>query len=226
VVAIDHRGHGRGIRSRQRFRMRDCADDAAALIDHLAVERVIACGYSMGGPIAQLLWRRHPARVGGLVLCATSRVFAASGREKAMFTALGGLSLGSRVAPGVLRRRLAERLLVGKADASPIQRWVMDELRRSDPTKVLEAGQALGRFDSREWAPEIDVPTAVLVTSRDNLVHPSRQLALAAAIPGATIHRVPGDHTVCVTGAGRFVPALVEASRSVAERAAAWTRTA
>src|SRR4051812_22629674 len=31
VLAIDHRGHGRGIRSRRRFRLADCADDVAAL---------------------------------------------------------------------------------------------------------------------------------------------------------------------------------------------------
>ena len=31
VVALDHRGHGRGIRTFRRFRMRDCADDAAAV---------------------------------------------------------------------------------------------------------------------------------------------------------------------------------------------------
>src|SRR5690554_3853978 len=28
VVTIDHRGHGRGIRARQRFSLEDCADDA------------------------------------------------------------------------------------------------------------------------------------------------------------------------------------------------------
>src|SRR5918997_1761296 len=66
VVAIDHRGHGRGIRS-SRFRLEDCADDAAALLDAFDVERVIPVGYSMGGPIAQLVWHRQPDRVEGLV---------------------------------------------------------------------------------------------------------------------------------------------------------------
>ncbi|MGV3760288.1 MAG: alpha/beta fold hydrolase, partial [Actinomycetota bacterium] len=59
VVALDHRGHGRGIRTRRPFRLTDCADDAAALLDVLGdTGPVIACGYSMGGPVAQLLWRR------------------------------------------------------------------------------------------------------------------------------------------------------------------------
>ncbi|HYD08770.1 MAG TPA: alpha/beta hydrolase, partial [Acidimicrobiales bacterium] len=82
VVALDHRGHGRGIRTLRRFRMRDCADDAAALLDVLDVPSAIVVGYSMGGAVAQLLWRRHPSKVDGLVLCATAPVFAESDREK------------------------------------------------------------------------------------------------------------------------------------------------
>ena len=75
VVAIDHRGHGRGIRSRRRFRLEDCADDAVALADALGIDRFVPVGYSMGGPVAQLIWRRHPHRVEGLVLCSTARNF-------------------------------------------------------------------------------------------------------------------------------------------------------
>ena len=51
VISIDHRGHGREIRPR-RFRLEDCADDVAAVIDQLGLGRVILAGYSMGGPIA------------------------------------------------------------------------------------------------------------------------------------------------------------------------------
>ena len=60
VIALDHRGHGRGLRSRRPFRLEDCADDVAALLAAVGIERCIAVGYSMGGPIAQLLWQRHP----------------------------------------------------------------------------------------------------------------------------------------------------------------------
>ena len=72
VLAPDLRGHARGLRSRGRFRLQDCADDLAALLAALGVGPVVVVGYSMGGPIAQLLWRRHPERVSGLVLCATA----------------------------------------------------------------------------------------------------------------------------------------------------------
>ena len=60
VIAPDMRGHGRGIRVRRRFRLADCADDVAALLEHLDTGPAIVVGYSMGGPVAQLLWRRHP----------------------------------------------------------------------------------------------------------------------------------------------------------------------
>jgi 3-oxoadipate enol-lactonase len=46
-----------------------------ALAKALGIERFIATGYSMGGLIAQLLWRRHPERTSRLVLCASSRNF-------------------------------------------------------------------------------------------------------------------------------------------------------
>src|SRR5262249_60031042 len=71
VIAPDHRGHGRGIRSRRSFRLRDCADDAAALCAALGIEQYVAVGYSMGGIVAQLMWHRHRDAVRGLVLAAT-----------------------------------------------------------------------------------------------------------------------------------------------------------
>jgi pimeloyl-ACP methyl ester carboxylesterase len=71
VLAMDLRGHGRGLRSSAAFRLVDCADDAAGVLGQLGVAPALVVGYSMGGPVAQLLARRHPERVAGIVLCAT-----------------------------------------------------------------------------------------------------------------------------------------------------------
>ncbi|MGI9119909.1 MAG: alpha/beta fold hydrolase [Acidimicrobiales bacterium] len=222
VLSIDHRGHGRGIRTGRRFRLGDCADDVAALVaavDPPVVGPVIVVGYSMGGVVAQLLWRRHRHLVAGLVLCSTSRNFAESTVERRYFAALGGLALASRATPGPLRRRLARRVIGRRGIDGPDAEWILDELHRNDWTAVLEAGWELGRFDSRPWAGEIDVPTAVVATMADRQVLPRRQLALAQAIPGASVHEVDGPHDACVTQPERFVPVLVEACRSVAARA-------
>ncbi len=85
VLAPDHRGHGRGIRCGGRFRLEDCADDVAALIRQECDGPVLVAGYSMGGPIAQLLCRDHPDLVAGLVLCATARDFRGSPVDRLRF---------------------------------------------------------------------------------------------------------------------------------------------
>lgn len=85
---------------------------------------------------------------------------------------------------------------------------------------MLQAGWAIGRFDSRPWIGEVDVPTAVVVTTRDQLVGPGYQRQLAQSIPGATMHEVQADHAAVVLGAARFLPALLTAVDSVARRLA------
>jgi 3-oxoadipate enol-lactonase len=219
VVAIDHRGHGRGIRSTRRFRLEDCADDVAALAEVLGIERMVAVGYSMGGPIAQLLWHRHRSLVEGLVLCATSRNFVgASAPERAWLGMATGLSLAARAVPANVRRRVAERVLVGRYEDTPQGQWVKSEVRHNDLRALAEAGRALGAFTSREWIRDVDVPAAVLVTEHDLVVPPIRQRKLAGAIPGATTYTVPAGHDCCVTSPELFVPTLLEACTEVSIR--------
>jgi 3-oxoadipate enol-lactonase len=224
VVALDHRGHGRGIAPSRvrRFRFDDCADDVVALADALGIERVVPVGYSMGGPVAALTWRRHPSRVAGLVLCATSRRFPApSGpRPVGMDMAVRGGALGVaaalRSAPPALRQRANAAMLERRAAQLPD--WALAEVSGNDPAAIVEAFAELRGFDAAPWIGEIDVPTAVLVTMRDQVVPPARQLELADEVPGAAVWQVDGDHTACVSQRAAFVPALVEACRWVAAR--------
>jgi 3-oxoadipate enol-lactonase len=226
VVGLDHRGHGRGIRSKRRFRLADCADDAAALADELGIDTFIPVGYSMGGPIAQLTWHRHPDRVDGLVLCATSRNFTGSAVERAAFSGLAGLALAARVTPESWRTSLNERVIARKPEDGAIADWARSEMRRNDPRAIVEAGRAIGAFSSHDWITEVDVPAAVVVTQLDSVVPPARQRKLAEAIPGATVHAVRGDHGVCALAPQVFVPVLREACASVAERIATPPATA
>jgi 3-oxoadipate enol-lactonase len=221
VIALDHRGHGRGIRSSEHFRLASCADDAVALADHLAVDSFIPVGYSMGGPIAQLLWYRHPRRVDGMVLCATSRDFRGHPREQIAFGALAAFSLAARLDPARFMRTTADVMMSWRLAGQPYARWALEELRRSDSRAVFEATAELGRFTSREWIGEIDVPIAVVATRQDRLVPIHRQVKLAQAIPTATLHVVDGDHYVPGRRPDAFVAALVEACQLVAVRAGA-----
>lgn len=218
VVAFDHHGHGRGVRAPERFRLDRCADDVAVIADVLGVRRAIVAGYSMGGPIASLVWQRHPALVDGLVLCATSCHFGGSPTRRALFTLLGGgaslsahrhLRALGRVPATAWSKRLARR----GCDAGLIEQGL-----GHDWTRVLEAGAAIGRFDSRDWAGSIDVPTAVVTTLDDQVVPTHHQLELAGLVPDATVHRVPGGHTACADATGHFSSHVVDACRSIARR--------
>ena len=214
VVATDLRGHGRAMPVR-RFRLEDCADDVAAVAEAIGIESCIVVGYSLGGPVAQLVWRRHRDLVAGMVLCATSRNFGGTARERYFFATLPALVAGIRL---VRRGPPLERPEVELGDDALVARWAMEELRRTNPSAALQAMNALGRFTSHQWIGDVDVPTAVVVTTRDRFVATSRQLKLARAISGASTHPVHAGHAACGLAPRRFVPALVEACESVASR--------
>ena len=90
VLAMDLRGHGRGLRSGEPFSLAACADDAAGVLEALGLRPALVVGYSMGGPVTQLLARRHPERVAGIVLCATALDWS-DPRQKAFWRTMGVL---------------------------------------------------------------------------------------------------------------------------------------
>jgi len=213
VVAVDHRGHGQGIRTRW-FRLKDCADDVIAVADQLGIDRFIAVGYSMGGPIAKLCWNRHPDRVRGLVLCATSRYFTPQQFPILTRAILPGAVLGARLAPNLVREQIIENM-VKTVPGQEGKDFVRREMSGSDPAALAQATRAVLRFSSRDWVSNITVPTAVVITTRDEIVPTRRQYALAAAIPGSKSFEVHGDHFACAARDSNFVPQLVAACEHV-----------
>jgi len=219
VITLDLRWHGQGIHSEE-FSLADCADDVGALIDLLELEEVLVAGYSMGSIVAQRVWRQHGPRIRGLILCATTDRFQMTLPERAFFTAMGATMLGLRTVSWSRTAIHASRATARALDLEPrdIEEWALAELRSTSPWAVAQAIAALGRHHSRPWLGEIDVPTAVVVNRRDHVIAPSRQIAVARAIPGATIHDIETGHAACVLQTELFVPALVEAVATVNAR--------
>src|SRR5215475_13552383 len=74
VIVFDQQGHGRTPDTTRPMSYEQFADDAAALLRTLEVERADVMGYSQGGGVALQLALRHPALVEHLVsLSATFR---------------------------------------------------------------------------------------------------------------------------------------------------------
>jgi len=217
VLAFDHRGHGDGLRTRRPFRLSDCADDVAAMADIVGVDRFVPVGYSMGGAVAQLVWKRHRRRVGGLVLCATASHFNGTRVEQINFLGLGGLAAMARLTPPAVRRTIAARYRRDRhADWAA---WAREQTARSDWRAVLEAGAALGRFRSDPWLTEIDVPVSVVMTLADSLVPVARQRRLSELLDDVVVFPVAGDHDA-VASVPQFPATLVAAIDSVVTRAA------
>lgn len=216
VLAIDHRGHGRGIRSDEPFSLEAAADDAAGVLRELDCPPAIVCGYSMGGPVAMLMWRRHPELVAGLVMEATALEWRASARERSIWRAM---SILERVLRSARSKSVVDRLLREMLERCPEleerRGWLEGELRRGDPQAIAEAGRAIGRYDARPFAGDVDVPAAVVITTEDRLVRPSKQRALAVAIPGAVRFHLAADHDACMTSIDGFADVTVEAVTAV-----------
>ncbi len=216
VVALDQRGHGMGIRSRQKFRLEDAADDAAALADVLGIKTFVAAGYSMGGPVAQLLWQRHRERVSGMVLAATFARQATSRGEAATLRTIGATGRASRLTSR--KRRLDMITRAAAKDPATLTRpaWILSEVRSGSVPMMLEAATAIAHFDSRTWLGGIDVPTGVLITDLDQIVPPGRQHRMASLLPEAKICHVPTDHDGCVVESDKFVGPFIDLVRHAA----------
>jgi 3-oxoadipate enol-lactonase len=216
VIAPDLRGHGRGPSGRS-FRLDDCADDVAALTEVLGVDGAVLVGYSLGGVVAQLAWRRHPECVTGLVLSSTARNFRGSPLEKLAAVSIPGFAAVAQLTP--MMHLFGSSLLSSATLAAirdpALKRWAASEMDRTTLATAVAALHQVSEFSSREWIGSVSVPTAVMITDRDEIVSAARQRRLAEAIPNAVVHDLAGDHDVFVDDPELFAATLLAACRSV-----------
>ena len=165
-----------------------------------------------GKPFAQELWRRHHDRIGGLVLCATSRNFLGSNAERMASSLSPVFSAAARTNP-FLRMLPADAFGLGYLNDLDAEgrAYVHAEMSLTSMATVAAAVAAVGEFTSHEWIGDVDVPVSVLVTTRDSVVPTSRQLKLADAMPHATVITVDGDHGMFVEAPALFAEKVLEA---------------
>ena len=212
VLAVDHRGHGRGIRSHDPFRLTDCAADAAALLRQLDLAPALVVGYSMGGPIAQLMARDHADTVAGMVLCATSSQWK-DFRQRVLWRGMAFVRLWLGLAPDFAWRNGLR--LAGFPD-HPVTVWTTSELTRGASVDLAEAGRELSNWDSRAWLEDLDVPSAVVVTTKDAGVPPAHQRELARLLRAPTFD-VDADHGAAISSHRVFNRQLIAALAAVGD---------
>ena len=116
-----------------------------------------------------------------------------------------------RAARRARRRAVAPsspRIPFGRNDSRRLPAWVAAEMRRHDWRMIVEAGHSMSTYYAGRWIGEVDVPTAVVCTTEDRGVRRELQLAIADAIPGATVHRLADGHLACRATASSASPLL------------------
>jgi len=196
LLARDHRVITYGLRG-DRFptgtarprELGDLANDLGELIEQLGLERPTVFGVSFGGAIALELAVEQPQRLGALVV---------QGVEARFRT-----TLGATIARRVLERfplpddnrfvnQFFNLLHGGKPEPGPLVDFVVERCWETDQSVMAQRIGLLETFDVSDRLWRIDVPTLVLAGSRDVIVPPTRQRALASAIPGASFEILEG----------------------------------
>ncbi len=187
------------------------ADDVAAVLDRLGIDRAIVGGTSMGGYVAMAFCRRHPHRVAGLLLADTKAgsdaPAAAQGREQLASTVLADDSVQA-LFPGPFAALLGETTFAERPDVVDLVRsWVA----AAPPESVAWAQRAMARRpDSLDSLRPMHVPALVLLGEEDRLVSLADAEAMVHALPQGTLAVLPASgHLSAIETAGAFADAVL-----------------
>jgi pimeloyl-ACP methyl ester carboxylesterase len=193
VISLDARGHGRSEKPHDEswYGEDNMARDVSALLDELGLDEVSLVGYSMGAIIALAVTAADP-RIRAL----------ATGGVGSGIVDFGGVDTRVVKPAEIAEALLAEDPATIPPPAAPFR--VLADLLGADREAL--AAVALAAREGALDLSAINVPTLILAGDQDPLsAEPER---LAAAIAGARLVRVPGDHMTALM-APAFCEALV-----------------
>jgi pimeloyl-ACP methyl ester carboxylesterase len=168
VIAPDLQGHGRTADVDRPMSIETMADDIAALIKHLGLEKPDIMGYSLGGGVALLTAIRHPELVGRLV------AVSANIRRNAIYPEM-----------------LAQQAQVGPEAAEFMKDTPMYQLYQRVAPRPEDFGRLLGKigeamskdFDFTDEVRGLKVPTLIVAADAD-MAPPSHYVEVFALLDG------------------------------------------
>ena len=218
VILPEHRGVGQSDRPLGPYAMRTMADDVAAVLDDAGVDRAYVVGLSLGGMVAQHLALRHPRKVAGLVLLATTAGFPhiLPPNPVALLNFIS-LPMSGRLHKDPIDRPFA-RLLLAKRDV-PRARELLAGWPAALKTNPTELSGYLAHFaavvshSTGLRLRSLKCPTVIVTGDDDALLPAHNSRMLARLIPGAYLEIVPGGHIIPATDPGVVERALDRVSR-------------
>jgi pimeloyl-ACP methyl ester carboxylesterase len=201
VLALDQRGHGQSIAGTDGYSFDRLADDVLEVLADRDVAHAVVVGHSLGGMVMQVAALRRPAelarRVSGLALVATDAgpvvpgplgrpVGRVSARVAARIARLAG-HRGKGVYPGSDLATWGTRLSFGARPRPADVELVRSISSAASPRAVAKLLPELVAFDTRSELGRIELPTLIVVGTRDLLTPSRRARAMADCIPGARL---------------------------------------
>lgn len=200
VVAPDLRGFGASaaLADRAPLTMARHADDVAALLDALGIDRAIIAGLSMGGYATLAFWHRHRDRVRALVLLDT-RASADTPAVRVRRAATIELA-HAEGALAVADAQIASSLGATTRRTHPaLVHRVRDMMATVSAATMIAAQEGmLARDDVTAWLDDIDVPT-LLVVGDEDVITPAKEMR-------AMHDRIPGSALETIEHAGHLTP--------------------
>jgi len=194
TIRFSNRGTGATDKPADGYTIRQMADDAAGLLDAIAIEKAHVFGISMGGMIAQEVVLNHPQKVQGLVLgctnCGPAHSVAVSAQTLARFGHIMQLPVEERI-QRYWEITVTPEFMQSRADF--LARII--ELGMTTPTPMETFGRQFGAaqaFDTHDRLSQIKSPTLILHGDRDILVPAENAEILHEQIPGSRVRIVQG----------------------------------
>jgi pimeloyl-ACP methyl ester carboxylesterase len=202
VIVFDPRGAGRSDAGTPSMLMKDLADDAALLLDHLDIESAHVFGTSFGGMVAQHIALEHPSRVRRLVLGCTT----AGGpghvlpppENMVKFIAASEITDPAAAVRSTYFINYSDEF-VAQNDALLVERAVANAHLRSTPEGRAAQIHAVQNHDTQARLGEISQPTFVAHGTEDGTVPVENGHMLAEAIPNSTLRLYPGGRHLFFT---------------------------
>jgi pimeloyl-ACP methyl ester carboxylesterase len=176
------------------YTLEDMSDDAAALLDHLDIERAHVVGGSMGGMIAQVVAARHAERTRslGVIFSSNNQPALPPPHPKALFSLLKGPAPDSP-RDIILDNSVRVSRIIGSPGYPAPEEKLRAEAAESYDRSFYPVGVArhfgaiLGSGSLRRYNRSVSVPTVVIHGRSDKLMRPAGGKAIAKNIPGARL---------------------------------------
>jgi 3-oxoadipate enol-lactonase len=194
VVLPDLAGHGLSQAADRKTTVDELAQDMVNLLDHLAIDRTIVCGLSLGGMVAQYMAADHQTRISALVVansCVDSTapdVVAAIDSWIEMFEKPNGPLLRLQA---VWPQMLNERYRASPAGDAFLESW--KRINGKIPgSSFANVARGLQQFKSADRLNKIKVPCLVISGEFDRLFPPAVCQEIANLTSGATFAVIGG----------------------------------